>query len=343
MKKYLTIAFMLGIIATAIVAGTAYYVLNIWTFQGKEQTFIIASGETFGRVNKRLEEAHIILSTRAFHYLARHQGKMTKLNHGLFSIKPGMTLQDILDALCGPSLYPMVVIPEGKNLYEVAKILEASNIVKATEFVAAAKNPLSIQKTFAPQARSVEGYLFPNSYQFAPNTPVQQVIDHMIAQFHKAVDGINFNHSFLKKEEVIILASIVEKETGASFERPTIAGVFLNRLKKHMRLQSDPTTIYGIWERFSGNLRKADLQERTDYNTYAIAALPIGPIANPSLEAIKAVLEPKEHQFYYFVSKNDGTHIFSKTYAEHDAAVTLFQRTRANREGKSWRQLNLKK
>ncbi len=331
------------ILGTILSAGIVYYTYNIWTYRGGEQTFTIQSGETFGKVNQRLENSQIILSARAFHYLARYQNKMTKLNHGMFIIKEGMSLQDILDTLCGPSIYPMVVIPEGKNLFEVAKILEDAGITSSQDFIQAAKNPENIQKTFATDAKSVEGYLFPNSYQFAPQTPADQIVTHMINQFHKAAENLDFTHPFLSKHEVIILASVVEKETGASFERPTIAGVFLNRLKKRMRLQSDPTTIYGIWERFNGNLRKADLLEKTDYNTYTISALPIGPIANPSLEAIKAVLSPEEHSFLYFVSKNDGTHIFSRTYAEHDAAVTEFQRTRANREGKSWRQLKQNK
>src|SRR5690606_30167528 len=127
---------------------------------------------------------------------------------------------------------------------------------------------------------------------------------------------------------------------GAKWERPIIAGVFLNRLKKKMRLQSDPTTIYGIWHRYQGNIRKADLLEMTPYNTYKIPALPTGPISNPSLEAIQAVLNPEEHNYLYFVSKNDGTHVFSATYKDHNKAVDDFQRNSKARQGKSWRDLN---
>lgn len=343
MKKIIIGGVSVLVISFVLLIATIYYTYNLWSYKGLEKTFTIQSGETFGRINQRLEDEEIIPSARAFHYLARYENKMTKINHGMFVIKTGMSLQNILDTLCGPSIYPMIVIPEGKNIFEVAKILEDSKIIDSSQFLHAAKDRLQIQKTFASDAKSVEGYLFPNSYQFAPGTPAEQIIDHMIKQFHKSVEQIDFVHPFLSKHEVIILASIVEKETGASFERATIAGVFLNRLKKHMRLQSDPTTIYGIWERFNGNLKKSDLLEKTDYNTYTISALPIGPIANPSIEAIKAVLKPEQHSFLYFVSKNDGTHIFSKTYAEHDAAVTRFQRTRANREGKSWRHLKQKK
>ncbi len=343
MKKLLWLTLVLGLIAIAILGSITFYTYKVWTYQGPETEFVIQSGETFGKVNQHLQDAKLINSARAFHYLARYQNKLTSLNHGLFLIKPGMHLEDILVTLCGPSIYPMVSIPEGKNLYEVAKILENANIVSAEDFVLAAKNPVNISKTFSPEAKSVEGYLFPNTYQFAPHTPAQEVVGHMIDQFHKAVSSIDFTHPSLSKAQIVTLASVVEKETGAQFERKIIAGVFLNRLKKRMRLQSDPTTIYGIWERYKGNIRKSDLLEATEYNTYTIAALPIGPIANPSLDAINAVLHPDKHEFLYFVSRNDGTHVFSKSYAEHDAAVTQFQRTRANREGKSWRQLKQKK
>jgi UPF0755 protein len=161
----------------------------------------------------------------------------------------------------------------------------------------------------------------------------------MIDLFNKKTEKIDFTHPFLNKHQVIILASVVEKETGAKFERPAIAGVFTNRLKKRMRLESDPTTIYGIWHRYQGNIKKADLQEMTPYNTYKIPALPAGPICNPSLEAIEAVLKPQPHNYYFFVSKNDGTHIFTTTYAEHEKAVDAWQRNSHARQGKSWRDL----
>jgi UPF0755 protein len=161
----------------------------------------------------------------------------------------------------------------------------------------------------------------------------------MLAVFDKKIKKFNFSKTKLTKHEVIILASIVEKETGAKFERPIISAVYLNRLKKRMRLQSDPTTIYGIYETFNGNLRRKHLLEKTAYNTYKLPALPLGPIANPSQAAIQAVLEPKTHKFIYFVSKNDGTHVFTETYKEHLRAVDYWQRNKRNRKGKSWRDL----
>jgi UPF0755 protein len=161
----------------------------------------------------------------------------------------------------------------------------------------------------------------------------------MIDLFHKKTESLDFTHPFLTKHQVIILASVVEKETGAKRERTSIAGVFTNRLKKRMRLESDPTTIYGIWNRYTGNIKKADLLEVTPYNTYKIPALPLGPISNPSLEAIQAVLKPDGHEYLFFVSKNDGTHEFTKNYQDHLEAVDNFQRNTKARQGKSWRDL----
>jgi UPF0755 protein len=138
------------------------------------------------------------------------------------------------------------------------------------------------------------------------------------------------------------MASVIEKETGASFERPIISSVFHNRLKKKMRIQSDPTVIYGIWERYTGNIRRTDLQTKTEYNTYTIPALPIGPISNPHPDSIRAALYPADSEFLYFVSKNDGTHVFSKTYQEHSDWVRKTQLNPKAKEGKSWRDLRAK-
>jgi len=139
------------------------------------------------------------------------------------------------------------------------------------------------------------------------------------------------------RHQVVTLASMIEKETGAAQERPLISSVFHNRLRKRMRLQSDPTTIYGIWQNYKGNLKRSDLVNPTQWNTYTIAALPVGPIGNPGFEAIQAALAPATSEFLFFVSNNDGTHAFSKTYEEHSNWVKKLQMDPKAREGKSWR------
>ena len=144
----------------------------------------------------------------------------------------------------------------------------------------------------------------------------------------------------LDRHEQVILASIVEKETGEPSERPIIASVFYNRMKKNMRLQTDPTILYGILDRtkvLKNNITKKDIQTKTRYNTYRISGLPYGPIASPGAKALEAVLNPASTEYYYFVSRNDGTHVFSQTYKQHQNAVRKFQLDRSMREGKSWR------
>ncbi len=264
---------------------------------------------------------------------------MTKFKAGNFTIRNGATMAIVLDTLVfGQPNLTSITIPEGKNMYEIAKILEQSGITSEKDFLEAVQHPDLISK-LGLSAKSLEGYLYPETYRFAANSQAKIVAKTMIDLFEVKTQELNFDHPFLDKHQIIILASIVEKETGAKFERPLIAGVFTNRLKKKMRLQSDPTTVYGIWSRYTGNIRKDDLLEFTPYNTYRIPALPAGPISNPSIEAIQAVLSPQEHDYLYFVSKNDGTHIFSRSYGEHHEAVENFQKNSRARQGKSWRNL----
>jgi UPF0755 protein len=162
------------------------------------------------------------------------------------------------------------------------------------------------------------------------------IVEVMVKHFWEVIGPLRekIEQSGMTIEEVITLASIVEKETGRAEERPIIASVFLNRLKKKMRLETDPTVIYGIKD-FSGNLKKKHLTQRTPYNTYVIRGLPPGPIANPGKEAIEAVLFPATTDYLYFVSKNDGSHYFSKTLVEHNKAVQKYQKKRRRRHKKS--------
>ncbi len=340
MKKKILI--LLGVITPlAIVAFIC--LKTIFTFytpyQGDEVEFTIRSGEGFSSINYRLTKNELITSPRIFHYYTKYKNSLNRFKAGTYSLKAGMHMGDMLEALTnGTPLLTRVTIPEGKNMFEVGKILEAKGISTYKAFIKECRNQKTI-KEFGIEAPSLEGYLFPDTYKFATNTPVKNVVRAMTRLFKRKIEKLDFSNTNLSKHEVIILASIVEKETGAKFERPTIAGVYLNRLKKRMRLQADPTTIYGIWENFNGNLRKKHLLQKTDYNTYKMSGLPLGPIANPSLAAIKAVLKPKEHKFIYFVSKNDGTHVFTPTYKEHLKAVEYWQKNAHRRKGKSWRDL----
>lgn len=338
MKKILIALFVVGFLAVAAVGSYVGYHFS-QTYQGEDTIFTVQHGDTFGRVNQRLFNQGLISNTRIFHYYAKSKKALTKFRVGSYTIPRGSTMSQVLDTLVyGQPVLTSVTIPEGKNMYEIAKLFEAAGITSEKDFLEAVQHPDLISQ-LKVQATSLEGYLFPETYRFAPATPAKTVAKTMIDLFNKKTESLNFNHPFLNKHQVIILASVVEKETGAKFERPAIAGVFTNRLKKRMRLESDPTTIYGMWSRYTGNIKKSDLLEYTPYNTYKIPALPVGPISNPSLEAIQAVLQPEDHEFLFFVSKNDGTHIFTRNYGEHLQAVDDFQRNSRARQGKSWRDL----
>lgn len=338
MKKFLIFTVTLILLAL-IGSGIRLAMIFNQSYTGPDKIFVVHTGDTFGRINQRLFNEGLVPDKRMFHYYAKYKDVLTKFRAGSFTIPRGSNLRQVLDTLVyGQPNLTSITIPEGKNMYEIAKLFESSGITNAEEFLKAVQHPDLISK-LSIEATSLEGYLFPETYRFAPNTPAKTVAKSMIDLFNERTKDLDFNHPFLNKHQVIVLASVVEKETGAKFERPTIAGVFTNRLKKRMRLQSDPTTIYGIWSRYKGNIRRADLLELTPYNTYKIPALPRGPISNPSLEAIKAVLEPEEHSYLYFVSKNDGTHVFSKTYKDHNKAVEDYQKNTRARQGKSWRDL----
>ncbi|MGB0453077.1 MAG: endolytic transglycosylase MltG [Bacteriovoracaceae bacterium] len=340
MKRYWWV-FLIAAPLMGILMGSLqiYYGLNLWKYDGPKTVFEIKSGETFGKINHRLGESDLIFSKKLFHRYCQIQGIMKNFKIGKYEIPSQINMLQLIDLLQnGQSIQTSVTIPEGKNLYEIAKILEDKKITKAKDFIREAKNKNLLNQLEIPGER-FEGYLYPDTYFLSEDLASQEVIKIMVRNFKTQTKALNLQTENLDKREIVILASIVEKETGAKHERPVIAGVFHNRLRKRMRLQSDPTTIYGIWESWNGNLRKKHLLEKTPYNTYKIPALPVGPISNPGLDAIKAVLNPATHDYLYFVSQNDGTHVFSRTYKEHKKAVETWQLNRRNRKGKSWRDL----
>jgi UPF0755 protein len=341
MKKQLLIFLLLAPLLGLFMAGMKiYYDLHIQTYDGQEKMFTIKPGETFGSLNYRLYENDFIKSKKLFHRYSQARGIMTDFKSGDYKIEPGTTMYQMIELfLSGRSITFPIAIPEGKNLYEIGQLMEDAGFTSAKEFIKWEKDESYMQE-LGIDVPTAEGYLFPETYNFSKRASAKRIISTMVNQYHTKTEDLDFSHPVLKNEhEVITLASVVEKETGASWERPMIAGVFMNRLNTNMRLQSDPTIIYGIYEEYKGNLTRRMINQTTPYNTYRIGGLPKGPIANPGLEAIKAVLSPEMHDFTYFVSKNDGTHVFSETYKQHLKAVDYWQKTPANRRGKSWRDL----
>ena len=220
-------------------------------------------------------------------------------------------------------------IPEGLTAVEIAGRVEAAGLAPAADFLDHVRDPAFVTE-LGVEGRSLEGYLFPETYQLARGLGARAIARTLVEEFLSVWEGIAplAEAQGRSMAEVVTLASIVEKETSAPQERPLIAAVFLNRMRLGMRLETDPTVIYGI-ANFDGNLTRRHLNDASNpYNTYQIPGLPPGPIANPGEAALRSVVEPADTEYLFFVSRNDGTHVFSRTYREHVNAVNRFQRRR---------------
>ena len=295
--------------------------------KGENRNFMVAEGTTLNRVAVDLKNAHMIRSSTLFRLAGRFKGYDHHIKTGEYRLNGAMPPLKILEILKeGRIISHPITIPEGFTLNQIADLLDQKGISNKASFIKLAKDKLQVARLDL-SGDTLEGYLYPDTYRFRRNEAADKIIDVMVNRFRYIVTPheTRINDTGMTLKQVITLASIVEKETGAPEERPMIARVFLNRLKKSMRLESDPTVIYGI-NNFNGNLTKMDLKAKTPYNTYIIKGLPPGPIANPGLASIKAVLNPAEGNYYYFVSKNNGTHYFSKTLKEHNRAVRRFQK-----------------
>lgn len=304
----------------------------------------VERGQTPTAISRQLEAMRIVRNEKIFLYYGKIRGSWGKIKAGEYELSPSMTADQIFAILnSGISVARPFLIREGENLYEVAAMVEAKGFGPRARFISLAKDaPFIASLGLVPSPKTLEGYLYPDTYQFGRKMTQEEILRAMVKRF-QASWGPNEDQRArelgMTRDQVLTLASVVEKETGAPEERMIIAGVFHNRLKKKMKLQSDPTSIYGIWARYKGNISRADLLDANPYNTYYVAALPVGPISNPGAEAVRATLNPAEHHYLYFVSKNDGRHIFTSTYQDHERAVAQFQLDRKARQGKSWRDL----
>lgn len=347
MKKLVVLG-ILSIFALAILLSAVYLKKEFFDPRSKESIeiiFDVAPGESFLTVASKLQKQGLIKSARAFNYYARLTQKRDLLKVGEYSLNKSMNMSEILNVIIsGKSVARSLTISEGLNIYEIADLIENSGFGDREEFLKIVKDPNLIQQLLGKRQISLEGYLFPETYMLTKFTDLEELVRKMVQTFKTVFSEIEplAPSVGLTPEEVVILASIIEKETGAEWERPLISSVFHNRLKKKMRLQTDPTILYGIAEENNKvvlKISRADIRRPTRYNTYVINGLPPGPIANPGKEALLAAVKPEKSEYLYFVSQNDGTHVFSKTYAEHNKAVREYQKNPAARKGKSWRDL----
>jgi UPF0755 protein len=291
------------------------------------QVVEIPAGQDFRTLANRLQETGIIRNPRKLRLLARLEGLDRSIQAGEYELSAAMAPRTILETLAGGKVrLHRLTIPEGFTLEQVADAVAGAGLVTRDAFYAAATDPDLTRQLQIP-ADTFEGYLFPDTYHFPRDTTPRKMVATMVSHFRGALAPewqLQLEKLGWTLHQAVTLASIIEKETGAAFERPLISSVFHNRLKKGMRLESDPTVIFGIPE-FDGNLTRKHLRTPTPYNTYQIPGLPPGPIANPGAAALEAALFPAETRYLFFVSKGDQTHHFSTTLAEHNRAVQKYQ------------------
>jgi UPF0755 protein len=332
-RRLLLTGFVLCAIAAAGATALALQWLSPAADSAPEVIFVVERGDSLAAVARKLEREGLVRNARAVEWIARLRGLAPRLQAGEFRVSAALPPLELLERIAtGRVATYEVVLPEGLTAVEIGERLAAAQLVDDREFQAAVRDA-SLAAELGIQAEGLEGYLFPETYRLPRGLSGGEVARVMVEQFNRAWRQIDEDarRRGLEKHEVVMLASIFEKETGAAQERPLIASVFANRLERGMRLESDPTTIYGISD-FDGNLRRRDLDDADNpYNTYRHAGLPPGPISNPGLHALRAVVHPAESDYLFFVSRNDGTHVFSATYREHVNAVNRYQRRRSTR------------
>lgn len=293
-------------------------------------SFGIETGESFRSVAQRLQDLSLVESESFFYYLARLTGKSAELKAGEYELNNTMSDWEILKIVTGASVkLHRVTIPEGFNMFQVADRLQRKGLVDKIQFLEAAWDPVFVSELGIPSF-TVEGYLFPETYLIARGTPPRKIIRMMVDMFWSQVP-----ESFIERakkmptsfHEAVIMASVIEKETGYAAEMGMISSVFYNRIRRGMRLQSDPTAIYDLMP-YGGKPTSRHLLRTTAFNTYRIPKLPLTPIANPGILAIQASLWPQDTDYIFFVSRRDGSHEFTETYAEHKKAIDRFLRNR---------------
>jgi UPF0755 protein len=340
-----------GLAAAGVVGWQALHYPDTAVGGGREAKIVVERGTSLKEIARRLADRHIIAHPSWFSFYGNERGVSQKIRAGQYTFASSMTPKQVLDRLVEgvPVEETAVTLPEGKNLIQVAELFDEAGVTSKDDMLKLARDP-AFARQLGIAGDSLEGYLYPDTYRFRPGTPASKVLSALVKHAHEVLTELKVKHkegvATLQKtygfgdREVVLMASLVEKETGQPAERPRIAGVFLNRLRlptfvPHL-LQTDPTIIYGCTvplkksaacKKFDGRIHRIHLDDKENpYNTYTHEGLPPGPIANPGRAALEAVLAPDKTPYLYFVSKNDGTHYFSKTRAEHEAAVEKYQK-----------------
>ncbi len=333
MKRLFLLAIVLVLVVTAVLLSGKVF-LTWWSEQPllveSPAPINVPSGSSLYQLSHKLEKKGVVSSALLFRMYGRFHPGQGQIKAGEYELTPGMSAAELYAKLeTGAVIQYSVTLVDGQTY---ASFLDALRNSPKLKFSLDQQDIGALLTSWGSATRHPEGLFFPDTYTFRKGDTdvsiLQRAFERMQTQLNTAwserAEGLPYTSPY----EALIMASIVEKETGVPEERAQIAGVFVNRLRKNMRLQTDPTVIYGLGDRYQGNIKKTHLSEYTPYNTYRINGLPPTPIANPGKAAIEAALHPAPTKALYFVAKGDGSHQFSVTLSEHDAAVKQYQRKR---------------
>lgn len=296
------------------------------------QVLLFPPGSSSKTIAADLQRAGVLRSPLAFELLHFAMPKK-KLKAGEYRFEHPASGLEVFERIArGDVLQHTVVIPEGFNVFEIASAIEAAGLGKKEDFLSVATHDTALVHAIDPQAKSLEGYLFPDTYQFSRIMTMHDMAASMVRRFQKEAQSLGLDHD---THRIVTLASIVEKETAAPDERPQIASVYLNRLAKNMDLAADPTVVYAAMLKgnYRGTIYQSDLQSDSPYNTYRVAGLPPGPIANPGAASLRAAMQPAQTSYLFFVAAGDGSgrHHFSATFEDHERNVIAYRRAMKTR------------
>jgi UPF0755 protein len=324
--------FAAAILVLAIVVGAAYAAVSYFWLTPTEKfapprEVTIEKGESFRQIARALANAGVVRSELALRLYGRLSQTASQIKPGDYAFKGGERIPDVMRHLVrGDFIVVTITIPEGLTVHEIAERVAQTGLVCQDEFEQAARDGTMV-RALGLMPLGAEGYLFPATYKFSPHAKTDDVLAAMLARFYQVLTPTVEERMFaagLDARRLVTMASIVEKEAKAPDERPLIAGVFYNRLRLGMPLQSDPTAQYELDD--ANESAASAVHTTSAYNTYDFAGLPPGPIANPGLKSIEAALYPTQTDYLYFVAREGGTHVFSKSFDEHRRAIALERR-----------------
>lgn len=330
--KFLLLVFLAAVVSLAFVGRSLWNDVHE-PFKGyaeDERIIEIPQGTGTADIARRLVDAGVVEDRVRFRVALQLSGRSRSLQAGEYRFDRPMTPIEVIDKLARGDVYARrITFPEGLTISDLAGIYEARGFGKKKEFLDAAANESAIAD-LDPAARDLEGYLFPETYAVPRSAAASALVGMMVERFRDLYSDelrMRAAERGLTTRQVVTLASLVEKETAKAEERPIVAAVYLNRLKRGMAMQADPTLVYALQKagRYDGNIRRVDLAFDSPYNTYKYPGLPPGPIAAPGKASIDAVLAPASVPYLYFVSRNDGSHVFAETLQQHNANVYEYQ------------------